>query len=89
MRSAVVSAREHFGAEHRCTAFTTDDVDTTADNDVFGAAICPGCEKRNPLTGDPPAFHGQVVRCLGCPRVMVLDGASLAAFETEVAGDAA
>jgi hypothetical protein len=88
MRNAAVSAREEFGDAHRCTDFTTDHgLDATDDSDVFGAAICPACEKHNPLTGDPSDFREQVVRCMGCTRVMVLDGTALVAFETEVAGD--
>jgi hypothetical protein len=88
MRHAAVTVREQFADEHRCTEFTINGVDTSGDSDVFGAAICPGCEKPNALTGDPGEFRALVLRCMGCTRVMVLDGASLAAFATEVLADA-
>lgn len=71
--------------EHRCTEFTTDhEVDTTEDSDVFGAFVCPGCGTHNPLTGAPAEFQELTVRCMGCTCVLVLDGASLMAFVTEV-----
>jgi hypothetical protein len=78
-----------FEDEHRCREFTTNHgVDTTGESDVFGAAICPGCEKPNALTGAPTDFQELTVRCMGCTRVIVLDGASLMAFVTEVRDDA-
>jgi hypothetical protein len=88
MRHAAVTASEQFDDGHRCTEFTIDGVDTAGDSDVFGAAICPGCEKPNALTGDPGEFRELVMRCMGCTRVMVLDSAALVAFETAVVADA-
>jgi hypothetical protein len=87
MRHAAVTVREQFDDEHRCTEFTIDGVDTSGDSDVFGAAICPGCGKRNALTGDPGEFRELVMRCMGCTRVMVLDGAALVTFEQAVTAD--
>jgi hypothetical protein len=88
MRHAAVTASEQFDDEHRCTEFTIDHgLDTSGDRDVFGAAICPGCEKPNALTGDPGEFRALVMCCMGCTRVLLLDGASLAAFATEVFND--
>ena len=82
------AVNEAFGDNHRCTDFTTDHgLEASDDSNVFGAAICPQCAKRNPLTGDPAAFREQVMRCMGCTHVLVLDGAALATFATEVAGD--
>jgi hypothetical protein len=88
MHNAAGSAREA-DDDRRCTEFTTDGVDTTEDSDVFGAAICPNCEKHNALTGTPADFREQEMRCMGCTVVMILDGTALVAFETEVAADAA
>jgi hypothetical protein len=80
---------DEFGQEHRCTEFTTaHGLDATEDSDVFGAAVCPHCEKHNALTGDPADFREQVVRCMGCTRVMVLDATALVAFGPEVNTDA-
>jgi hypothetical protein len=74
--------------DHRCTKFTTDDVDTSEESDVFGAAVCPSCGKHNALTGTPADFREQEMRCMGCTHVMVLDAPALMAFETEVVADA-
>jgi hypothetical protein len=88
MRNAAASAREQFGADHRCTEFTTEHgLDASGDSDVFGAAICPHCRKPNALTGAPADFREQVMRCMGCTRVMVLDATALVAFASEVAAD--
>jgi hypothetical protein len=88
MRSGAVSAREEFSDEHRCTEFTTDHGLSQSDaSDVFGAAICPECGNKNPLTGELSDFHEQVIRCMGCTRVLILDGTALVAFESEVFGD--
>jgi hypothetical protein len=88
MRSAAVSAREHLGDEHRCTAFTTDHgLAASEDDDVFGAAVCPHCGTNNALTGTPADFREQVMRCMTCTRVMVLDATALVAFATEVSDD--
>lgn len=77
------------GAFDRCTEFTTEHgLDAPDEDDMFGAAVCPTCEKRNPLTGDPADFREQVVRCMGCTRVMILDGTALTLFSTEVLDDA-
>jgi hypothetical protein len=75
MHNAAVPARVGVDAEHRCTEFTSDHgLSQSKEGDMFGAAVCPGCHKPNPLTGDPSEFHEQVVRCMGCTHVMVLDG---------------
>jgi hypothetical protein len=75
MRSDSVPARVGVAEEHRCTEFTSDHgLSQSEESDVFGAAVCPGCQKRIPLTGDPTDFHEQVVRCMGCTHMMVLDG---------------
>jgi hypothetical protein len=88
MRSGAVAAREHVGAEHRCTAFTTKHgLDASGDSDVFGAAVCPHCDNHNALTGAPADFREQVMRCMKCTRVMVLDATALVAFATEVSDD--
>jgi hypothetical protein len=90
MRNAALSAREQFGDEHRCTEFTTKHgLTTSEDSDVFGAAVCPHCETPNPLTGTPADFREQVMRCMTCTRVMVLDATALVTFATEVTEDAA
>jgi hypothetical protein len=91
MSNAVVSAREReaFDEAHRCEEFTSaHGLDTSGASDVFGAAICPGCQRATPLTGDPAEFCGQVIRCMKCTRVMVLDSTALTAF-AEVVADAA
>lgn len=90
MSSVTTHEREQFDEEHRCEEFTpADGFDRSGERTVFGAAICPHCEHANALIGDPADFHGQVIRCMGCTWVMVLDSAALAAFETEVVTDAA
>jgi hypothetical protein len=83
--AAVRRTEEHA----RCTEFTSaHGLDASDDSDVFGAAICPGCSKRNALTGTPADFREQQVRCMKCTRVMVLDATALVAFETEATTDA-
>jgi hypothetical protein len=83
MRNAEASARKDYD---RCTEFTTEHgLETSEDSDVFGAAVCPHCEKHNALTGTPADFREQVVRCMGCTRVLVLDATALVTFATEVA----
>jgi hypothetical protein len=87
MRNTDAYARED---DDRCTEFTTEHgLSQTDDSDVFGAAICPHCGKHNALTGTPADFREQVVRCMTCTRVMVLDATALVAFATEVTEGAA
>lgn len=80
---ATETEREPPDEDRRCTEFTIGHpLALTTPTDVFGAFVCPGCQKRNPLTGDPADFREQTVRCMGCTRVVVLDRPALVSFET-------
>lgn len=66
----------------RVSKFTTDlPEEYEGDNDEFEFAfVCPRCEKKNVLVGDPLEFRNKPFRCLGCNYVPLLGAEELEGF---------
>ncbi len=72
---------------NRCTEFTDDsglDDDQKADDEYYFAFVCPRCEEKNVLTGDPLDFGNKPFRCLECNYVPLLDADAIEEFAEEV-----
>lgn len=70
----VVRARYERGEQY-ATEFTTDHgipEDQQEDGEFYWAFICPRCEERNPLVGDPHGFAGRPYACEHCHWVSLL-----------------
>ncbi len=58
----------HYGTEEQkndssiATRYTTDHGLEDADDDVNFAFVCPQCDNKNPLRGDPDGVRKQAVR---------------------------
>lgn len=72
-----------------CTEFTTDHGLDKPDSDVFCFAfICPRCDAKNPLKGDPSNFKNKPFHCEDCSWVSLLEANALNKFADSVEVDA-
>jgi len=69
------------------TEFTDDsglDDDKKDADEYHFAFVCPRCEEKNALIGDPLDFANKPFRCLTCNYVPLLDAGAIEEFAEEV-----
>lgn len=59
--------------KHRVQRITTDHRMVNEYDGVFGAVVCPHCDHRIPLNGNPIEFRLTVSRCFMCRRIILIN----------------
>jgi len=84
----------HYGTEdHKndssiATRFTTDhEVDDPDERQFYFAFICPQCDGKNSLKGQPTSFGNNPFDCTGCGYVSLLPAESVREFERSIDTD--
>ena len=74
-------------APNKCTEYTEETGLDAADMDAeeyYFAFVCPRCEEKNALEGNPRNFSNKPFRCLGCNYVPLLEKDALHEFADRV-----
>lgn len=78
------TAERDFSDEKYCTEFTTDHGLDEPEEGVFTFAfVCPRCEQKNPLQGDPKGFSNKPFACTRCRWVPLLVREKVLEFREE------
>lgn len=64
-----------------CTEYTTDHgLEDTEEDTFYFAFICPRCDSKNPLEGEPGGFKNKPFGCTSCGWVSLLEASALERF---------
>jgi len=75
----------HENDEAICTEFTTDHgLEDTEDDVFYFAFICPRCDAKNPLKGDPRGFKNRPFGCTTCRWVSALESDAIERFVNSI-----
>jgi len=84
----------HFGTEEQmndtsiATRFTTDHgIDDPDDDAFYFAFICPQCDEKNPMKGQPASFGNKPFACSECGYLSLLPAEAIVEFEDTTEND--